>query len=272
MALTDELIPVRVGRDRMAEAMVLSGQANWNQSEDDWAVFMEEGTTFGVTADNKLVGSAAILPFGPAFGWISMVLVTPEWRRRGIARKLMSQCIAALRDEGRAGLLDATPQGATVYRGLGFETLCRMNRWTGTMPAAAVPPSNATLDAVAARDLPVFGSDRRFLLANFASRPTARLYTAGDAVVVVRPGRKAQQIGPLIAGSVVDARKVLGAALAACNGPVIIDVLDAGEALAAVLRDHGFAITRDFERMALGCDVLPGLPAQLMVAAGPEFG
>ncbi len=53
---------------------------------------------------------------------------------------------------------------------------------------------------------------------------------------------------------------------------MIVDVLDAGEALVPVLEDHGFTLKRDFERMALGCDVLPGEPRQLMVAAGPEFG
>jgi hypothetical protein len=125
---------------------------------------------------------------------------------------------------------------------------------------------------MAERDRLAFGGDRRFLLANFAARPTSRLYASGSAVVVVRAGREARQIGPLIADSPVDARTVLGAALAACAGPVIVDVLDAGDSLVPVLKDHGFTLERDFERMGLGCDRLPGRPAQLMVAAGPEFG
>ncbi len=201
MAPTDELVPVRIGRDRMAEAMVLSGQSNWNQCEDDWAVFIGQGTTFGLTADNRLIASAAILPFGPAFGWISMVLVMLDWRRRGIATRLMNKCIEALRDAGRAALLDATPQGAMVYRALGFKTLCRMQRWAGAMPAATVPPSNATLDTLAACDRAAFGGDRRFLLDNFAARPASRIYASGNGAVIARTGRDAWQIGPLIADS-----------------------------------------------------------------------
>jgi hypothetical protein len=233
---------------------------------------MEQGMTFGLAADNRLVASAAILPFGPDFGWISMVLVALDWRRRGLATRLMNDCIAGLRNAGRAALLDATPQGAMVYRTLGFRTLGTLRRWSGTMPAALAQPSNAGLDTLAARDLAAFGGERRFLLANFAARPTSRIYASGNAAVIVRSGREAQQIGPLIADSPASARTVLGSALAACSGPVIIDVLGAGEVLVPVLEEHGFTFERDFERMALGCDTLPGDPRQLMVAAGPEFG
>jgi hypothetical protein len=53
---------------------------------------------------------------------------------------------------------------------------------------------------------------------------------------------------------------------------VIVDLLDAGAALEPLLLQRGFEAFRTFERMLLDRDRLPGLPAELMVAAGPEFG
>nr|WP_237684347.1 GNAT family N-acetyltransferase [Pseudaminobacter soli] len=89
---------------------------------------MTSGECYGVRVEGRLVASAAILPFGGGFGWISMVLVTADWRRRGIASRLMGRCIEALRAKGAASLLDATPEGALVYSQLGFRSCCGMTR------------------------------------------------------------------------------------------------------------------------------------------------
>jgi len=47
------------------------------------AVFAEQGTVFGVRDGKQLVATAALLPYSSGNAWISMVLVTANWRRRG---------------------------------------------------------------------------------------------------------------------------------------------------------------------------------------------
>src|SRR6185437_8514603 len=107
-----------------------------------WAVFFRHGAVLGFSTGNRLVATAAALPYGDSFGWISMVLVTAEFRRHGLATRLVSACTSLLRDAGRAALLDAAPAATTIYAALGFVPLGAMERWQGPgggQMAAGVP-------------------------------------------------------------------------------------------------------------------------------------
>jgi GNAT superfamily N-acetyltransferase len=279
----------------LPQALALSGEAGWNQNAADWQIFQRHGEIFGVMTGERLVATAAILPYGADFAWISMVLVTAEFRRRGLATGLMRHCMARLSAQRRVALLDATEAGEPVYRALGFVTLTRMTRWgrtaktppplegggwgEGSMQprAAAVrtpPPGSLPQEegeSVQELDSHAFGVRREFLLNDFLTRPGAAAWTDDDTAVILRPGRNARQIGPVI-GTPPRATRLLHQAIDAAPGPVVIDLLDAGADLASELTKRGFAARRGFCRMALGRDTLPGAPARLLAAAGPEFG
>lgn len=278
MAPTDPTAEVVLGLSDIEDALLLSDEARWNQTAEDWAVFINSGEIYGIRAGDRLVASAAILPYQGSFGWISMVLVTADWRRRGLASGLMNRCIEAMRSRGAASLLDATPEGAMVYRQLGFRSCCGMARWRGMglrgvsadkAADALVSPDRAKVFGVDAR---AFGGDRRFLIDGFLDRPGTILLGDDESYVLIRQGRRAVQIGPLVASSDAEARELLEAALAAVSGPVIVDLLDAGAGLRPLLASHGFEAFRTFERMILDRADLPGMPANVMIAAGPEFG
>jgi GNAT superfamily N-acetyltransferase len=276
VAAIEAAADVGVGPADMADALLLSDEARWNQTAADWAVFIDHGEVFGVRASGRLVATAAILPYG-GFGWVSMVLVTADWRRQGLASRLMNRCIAALRARGCAALLDATPEGALVYGQLGFHSQCGMARWRGKGGNTLVAGRGRQLastdrDKLLQRDCTVFGGDRRFLMEDFLGRAGTEVLGDTANFVMLREGRRATQIGPLVADSGTQARELLEMAVASVSGPVILDVLDAGAGLNPVLERHGFEAFRGFERMVLDCDGLPGQPAALMVAAGPEFG
>lgn len=274
MGPTDEVAEVTLARTDIADALLLSQEAGWNQTAADWQVFIEHGECYGLRSDGELVASAAILPFGGGFGWVSMVLVTAEWRRRGLASRLMNRCIEGMRKRDYASLLDATPEGALVYGQLGFQTRCGMSRWRGAGLGTSVggPTVEPELDGFFKRDAQAFGGDRRFLLENFLDRPGTMVLGDTRNLVVLRQGRRAIQIGPLIADTESAGKELLEAALGAAAGPVILDVLDAGASLHPILSKHGFEAFRTFERMVLDCADLPGEPSMQMVAAGPEFG
>jgi hypothetical protein len=110
------------------------------------------------------------------------------------------------------------------------------------------------------------------MLRDFLGREGSYLIETDGGFALGRQGRKATQIGPLIAQDEAAGRELLTAAIGAAHGPVIVDLLAAGSALEPVLSQHGFEAFRTFERMMLDGDRLPGAASQMMAAAGPEFG
>jgi GNAT superfamily N-acetyltransferase len=274
VAPSDLPTEVEVRLSDILAALLLSDEAKWNQVEADWTLFIEKGQVFGFRAGDRLIATAAVLPFGPDFAWISMVLVTADWRRKGLGSRLLNRCIETLRAQGRASLLDATPEGALVYHQLGFTSKCGMARWRGEGRGTAATPESApsSLEEIAARDRHVFGGSRRYLIQDFADRPGTRIFRLRDSFLVARKGRRATQIGPMVSNDATEARALLEQALEAIEGRIIIDVLEAGNHLNEVLTARGFDAFRTFERMVLDRESLPGVPAELLLAAGPEFG
>lgn len=271
MSSADALQPMPLDPFWISRALLLSEEAGWNQTAADWEAFFTRGTVFGFVVDERLVATAAVLPYGRAFAWLSMVLVTAEWRRRGLATRLVTACIALLRQDGLAALLDAAPDATAIYANLGFVPLCRMERWEGHGGGVAVAfdPENLAIDASA--DQSAFGADRRFLLENFLSRSGSHAFRSPHGFALLRRGSVASHLGPIVAEP-TEAPSLATTAIEAAAGRLFVDVLDAGSVLIPTLGAHGFRRQRTFTRMALGLSALPGNPVHLLAAAGPEFG
>jgi ribosomal protein S18 acetylase RimI-like enzyme len=279
MGATEALAQAALTQADVARALALSAKVGWNQTADDWRLFITHGRTIGLfDGDEGLVATAAALPYHNGFGYISMVIVEPSWRRRGLARRLMGECIETLRGPGRAALLDATPAGALVYRGLGFVELATMERWEGEGGGAAQVGGAADrlgpddLHKLIEADALAFGSQRRFLLEDFLARPGTVAWTYGGGYLVMRQGHRATQIGPLVAPSAEAARGLLATAIANARGRVFLDLFTSWPGLAVLLESSAFKRQRPFIRMALDRPTLPGDPRRLAIAAGPEFG
>ncbi len=275
-SLEDALVTEVLTPARVAAALELSAAAGWNQTAEDWKIFLAHGRVTGVfAAGRRLVATAAILPYA-SFGYVAMVLVTPELRHRGFATRLLRDAIAALQAQGRTPMLDATPAGAAVYRPLGFREVFSIQRWQGK--GREGPPSRirrataADLPTLTEHDAKAFGAPRRFLLASFLARLGTRAFVTDRGFVVRRSGLRADQIGPLVAQDEASAADLLAAALDAGPGPVFLDLLDDRQSSARVLSERGFDVQRPFTRMALGRSTPSGDPALLFAAAGPEFG
>lgn len=250
----------------LPKALLLSQEAGWNQNSADWSVFFTHGTVLGFVAGDRLIATAAVLPYGNAMGWVSMVLVTAEWRRQGLATRLVAECTAALRDRGRVALLDAVPGAAEIYAGHGFVPLCEMERWEGLGGGLAAKSAAADLKL----DQSAFGADRSFLLDNFLSRPGSAAFAAAHGFAILRQGAVASHIGPIVS-TPEEAAALVGETVRAAPGRVFIDALDR-DTLVPVLTAHHFRLQRKFIRMACGLFELPGNHTVLLAAAGPEFG
>jgi GNAT superfamily N-acetyltransferase len=264
---TDTLDPTVLDAHWLSRALLLSAEAGWNQTADDWNVFFEHGKVLGIAHGDRLVATAAVLPYGGEFGWLSMVLVTAEWRRRGLATRLVAACVSLLREDGKAALLDAAPDATEIYAKLGFVSLCKMERWEGNGRGVATSTESVDLK----RDQEAFGADRNFLLDDFLARPGIVAFRSAHGFALLRRGAVASHIGPIVANP-AEASNLVTAAIRAASGRVFVDVLDAGRGLIPTLTSLGFRRQRQFTRMAVGLSQLPGDPARLLAAAGPEFG
>jgi GNAT superfamily N-acetyltransferase len=276
MGAIDHLVILTLGADDAREGLLLSAEAHWNQNEDDWRFFLTEGKVFGIRDGDRLIATAALLPYTSNNAWISMVLVTASWRRRGLATKLLDACLEAAAKQGLTTWLDATPAGATVYRPLGFMPTLELRRlrFAGVTAAAAAAPklaSEGNLDEMIARDRLAMGFDRSALLRELGGRSGSQLVSHGSAMALIRDGRTARHIGPLFAGDAGSATALVETIAQPETGSILIDVVSEHTEFLENLTNSGWTIERPFQRMRLGRAATPNIEPAFAVA-GPEFG
>lgn len=263
-----------LGAGDLDTCMALSIEAGWNQTADDWRHFIREGRSFGNRApDGRLVASAAALPYDGPFGFVSMVLVTADWRRRGLATRLVDRCVEELQVRGLVPVLDATAAGAEVYRKQGFVDQFGFDRWQGMLPVAKAAAEAAPgADRIRALDTEAAGAGRARLMDDFLGRDGTIAVGDGNGFALARAGRRAIQAGPIVANDETAALGFIDRLFAALTGFVFIDVPQAWRRIGDWLKARGFEIQRSFTRMALGRAEPFGLPARQFAVAGPEFG
>ncbi len=273
MGAIDHLAIVTLGADDARDGLLLSEEAHWNQNEADWRFFLTRGTVFGVRDGSRLIATAALLPYAAGNAWISMVLVTQNWRRRGLATKLLDACLEAAAKQGLTTWLDATPAGATVYRPLGFTPTLELRRlrFAGSATAAPKRAPDGNLNEMIARDRSAMGFDRSVLLRELGGRSGSQLTSHGGAVALIRGGRAARHIGPLFADDVRSATTLVETIVQAETGPILIDVASEHHEFLKNLATSGWVIERPFQRMRFGRAAIQDAKPPFAVA-GPEYG
>ncbi len=278
-----------LGEADIAPALLLSQEAGWNQVAADWRIFIELGHVVGlIERGGRLIATSATLPHGGRFGWISMVLVTAQRRRQGLASWLLTHSIADLTSQGLTPVLDATPAGREVYRQLGFEDVWSLHRLIGREIAGADAPvlsrdltlnliAPADWDGLMAYDRDIFGADRGALLHGLAARLPAAAWIAKRrgriaGFILGRDGRVMNQLGPLAAEDNMIALALVSRALAAVEPPTAIDVAERHAALGDWLLRRGFAAERPLTRMAYRRSTAFDDTRRLFAIAGPELG
>jgi GNAT superfamily N-acetyltransferase len=274
MGDTDRLAITQVGAGDVAAGLALSTEAHWNQNEADWLFFLGKGIVFGARErGGRLIATAALLPYTESDAWISMVLVTERWRRRGLATRLVDTCLNTATKLGLTAWLDATPAGAAVYGPLGFTPTIQLRRLRleNASNSAAAPPSAGKIDELITCDISAMGFDRHELLQELGGRPASRIVSSGDAIALVRDGRTARHIGPLFATTSRDALALVGNIVASEQGAILIDAVANQNQFLNGLTDTGWTIERPFQRMRFGRATSQGAELPFAVV-GPEFG
>lgn len=266
--------------------MVLTAEAGWNQNELDWHTILTLGEGSGLFIAERLVASAAIMPYGNRIGWICMVLVTSSEQRKGHATRLLKWAISRLKESQLIPGLDATPAGREVYRKLGFEDIYGITRLQAkvmhlpselpTTTVAVQPLLESHMEMIAQYDRPIFGADRDALLRSLRERRPHLAFIASDqndchGFVLAREGQNATQIGPLVAQDASTARALLSAVAARVEGSVFIDLVDGHTEIRTWLEGLGFTAQRSFTRMLATHPQPIDDAARIVALTGPEF-
>lgn len=289
MEITDrfEVRPLR--EENVPHALLLSAEAGWNQNENDWRLMTRLGEATGVwTEEGRLVATALTLPHGGLFAWISMVLVTRDFRHQGIATALLARCAESIRSQNLTPGLDATEDGRPVYLPLGFHDIYWLTRLTtekiGALGEAPPTPGikirgveTDDLEALAGFDRPLFGGERSEILRNLHQRQPARAFLAERqgriaGYVLGREGREADQVGPLVAETPPIAIALAHKALGTLQRRVYLDAADHHRTLMDWLTGIGMTRQRKYSRMLQGASSPFDTPEKIFAIAGPELG
>ncbi|MBY0502325.1 MAG: GNAT family N-acetyltransferase [Bryobacteraceae bacterium] len=122
----------RLTLEDLGAGLALSTASGWNQTEADWhrLLTLPSVQAYGIEAEGQLVATTTAIRYGDELAWIGMVLTAESQRGRGFASQLLE---AALNDLADCALvkLDATEQGAPLYRRFGFLDEGPITRYRG---------------------------------------------------------------------------------------------------------------------------------------------
>src|SRR5439155_11021774 len=111
-------------------------------------------------------------------------------------------------------------------------------------PIASPPLSTCSLDEFIARDSQAIGFDRSALLAEFCGRSGSRVVSNGHAMAIVRDGRTARHIGPLLADTPESALALVDAVVQSERGPLLLDAVGSHDGFVGGLPGSGWIIER----------------------------
>jgi hypothetical protein len=200
-----------------------------------------------------------------------MVLTSPEYRRRGLAKRLLT---TVLGQADRMGIetvkLDATEQGRPLYEQFGFRREQEIERWSRPGDGTEPPPFPRNSEpAWSDSDALAFGADRSPLLRRLAQRnpPVSR----SQSYVFAREGRVTAYLGPCVSPDPAAAGSLVRRAMQDAHCGWSWDLLASHRDAVALARDLGFAARRHLVRMARG-KTLHGNDNAVYAIAGFELG
>ena len=268
-----------------AFAETLRAIAGWNQTAEDWQRFLthEPEGCFVAEWNGAPAGTATTTSYGTDVAWIGMVLVHPDLRRHGIGKALLNRCIEYLQERRiRSIKLDATPLGKKLYDTLGFHDEWTMTRWETAGLRLSAPAGKNTAgpgletQLVEGLDAESFGVSRQKMIALTAKQSRGCLHRSAidiDGYGLLRPGKRANYLGPVVARSSEIALHIVNSLVSQFPGePIYWDIPDPNTAGATLAKSLGFAPQRQLIRMYLGENHCPGLPLQQFGIGAPEIG
>lgn len=145
----------------------------WLEIVSIYKYYMESSFCYPIkaTLDERIVGIGAVILFGKT-AWLAHIIVRPEYRRKGIGRKIVIELLSKAKEFGCATVsLIATDLGRPVYQNAGFieQTeyvfLKREKPWDGYIRPASISAFSLEYQSdILSLDKSVSGEDRSRIL------------------------------------------------------------------------------------------------------------
>ncbi|WP_246273514.1 GNAT family N-acetyltransferase [Phytohabitans houttuyneae] len=217
--------------DDLDACLDLAQDRDWPPERHKWRLLFDIGTVYGIRdAAGRVIATTVLTSYQGGLAAISMVLVAKDHERQGLGRALM---VHAIGEAGAATVvLNATEYGRPLYERLGFvsvgSTFTHVGHFTGPGGHASRPATPDDLDAIHRLDTEVNGADRAILidrLSGFAAQVRTVEGKAGiTGYAAAWPNHGNTVIGPVMAGSVAEARALIADVAAGVDGPVRLDL------------------------------------------------
>jgi GNAT superfamily N-acetyltransferase len=199
-----------LGPGDLAAAQLLSAAVGWPYRVEDWAFALGLGRGFALERGGMLAGTAMTWGFGPSWGALGMIIVSPAHQRRGLGRTLLVSAVDELGE--RSIQLHATAEGEALYRRYGFVRTGSVRQHQGAAfsvglhaprPGERIRPAGAAdLAVLMALDQAATGMPRAPVIAALLKEASGvvldREGVASGFALLRRFGR-GQVIGPVIA-------------------------------------------------------------------------
>jgi GNAT superfamily N-acetyltransferase len=217
-------------------ARALSGEVNWPHRLEDWQFVFSVGQGIVARSGDQLIGTAMWWVHDRRIARLGMVIVKPTIQRSGVGRALMCGILDRIVEP--TVLLNATQQGKTLYRQLGFQDIGAIGQHQGVPSPTPLVRPNAN-----GRIRPLRRNDLTRLVeldaaASGAHRVDvmAALIENGEAIVLDEVGETAgfaccrrfgrgHVIGPVVARDTASARALIAHLIGANAGKFMrIDV------------------------------------------------
>jgi len=208
-------------------------------------------------------------------GWIGNLLVAPEFRHRGMGRRLFDFALEKLGARALEEVwLTASEQGRKIYRGKGFRRVDGIVRWARVgVPNGPAPGTVTTggLDVLVEADCRHWRDQRKKMLGGIAV--SSRVFRFGETVALLQDGDDEQILGPWYSPDLCprENRQVLTAAIEAAPGGLILDVLESSP-INQLLSAAGFRQQGRTDLMVRGNEQKPDLRGIVALASLGSMG
>jgi GNAT superfamily N-acetyltransferase len=228
-------------------AFLLSQEAGWPHRLADWQLALAVGEGIvAVDEQGQIAATGLVWFYGDNFATLGLMIVSSRHRSKGIGRAVMDRLLGLA--GGRSILLHATTDGQPLYEKLGFEPTGHIYQHQGEVAAVtATGPAprvirKEDLPSVLALDTQAFGAPRAALIGALATAGEAVVIEANNEIVAAsfrRPFGRGTSIGPLIAGDLRHARRMIEHWTQGAPRFVRVDLTSHGETLGDLLTERG---------------------------------
>lgn len=264
--------PMMLERASVADPILIQAYNSGHSFQAELESYLRlqpDGWFFAVDGETP-VGVGGVINYG-AFAYIGLIAVAPTVQRRGVGKMLMEYLLGWLAERGCfSARLVATYSGASLYSKLGFiqddvtvayrlENLEHAGRihkgGAGVGEKGMVVLRAEDLEELTAFDTPIFGVNRRVVLASYLAALPGRCFATR-----ARGGRitgyivaQHDALGPWIAQTPVEAEALLVRALTLpFEQAPAVRTHTSHTAAVHLLTKHGFSERRIFKHMYHG--------------------